>query len=186
MKNNSEFISVKELREIWNVDKVDILKIVKEENFTCLPEYAIGEKIDEYEKQKIKDDIELKWIDEYYCLKNEIEAYEQIHPKLKPQEVPYVYPDGKIPPYLDPKHLHYSTELATCIEVWMQLFQSNAPIENPKYSLVNQIKKALEKKGFKGIRSAYRLASCINPDSNKRGGGTRVKKKTTHKKIVKK
>jgi hypothetical protein len=115
-----------------------------------------------------------------------IEAYEQKHPELKPQDAPYVSSKGEIPPYLDKKHTHYSTELATSIAVWLQLFQSGAPIKNQSRTLVEQIKAALKEKGFTRSRESSRLATGINPDSNKRGGGTHTKNKATSKRTVKK
>ena len=186
MKKNSKFVSVKELRERWQVDKIDILNILKKEGLTCLNENHIGQEIDKYTKQGIIENIELIWIDEYYCLRSEIESYEKKHPELKPQDAPYVSSKGEIPPYLDKKHPHYSTELATSIEIWMQLFQSGAPIKNQSLTLVGQIKAALKEKGFTGPRESSRLASGINPDYNKRGGGTRTKIKVTSKRTVKK
>jgi hypothetical protein len=105
---------------------------------------------------------------------------------LSAQDAPYISSKGEIPPYLNKKHRYYSTELATSVEVWLKLFESGEDIKNQSVTLVNQIKAALEKKGFKHSRENSRLATAINPDYNKRGGGTHAKKKTTSKRTVKK
>jgi len=89
--------------------------------------------------------------------------------------------EGPTPPYLDPNHKHYSTELATSIEVWMQLFQSDAEIKTQPHPLIDQIQAALEKKGFAGTRENSRLATGINPNWNKRGGSTKNKQPKTKK-----
>lgn len=97
MKRNSEFISVKELRERWQVDKTDIIKMARQEAITCLPEYFIGREIDEVTKRLMKNDFAHRDIDEYYCLKSEIEEYEENHPRLAPPNSKNMQPDT--PPF---------------------------------------------------------------------------------------
>jgi hypothetical protein len=186
MKRNSEFIPFKELLERWDVDKTDILNIVRREKFTCLIENYIGLEVDERTKQLLMHELKLKRFDEYYCLRSEIEGYEKKHPEFKQQDTPYVsYNDEE--PYLNPSNKEcYSKELAISIQVWMQLFKSGLPPKSPRYTLLEQIKAALKEKGIASDRAIDRLASVINPDKNKRGGGAHTKIKATSKRTVKK
>lgn len=89
--------------------------------------------------------------------------------------------NGKIPPYLNIEHPHYSTELDTSIRVWMKLFQSGGEIKIQPVTVISQIKNALQEEGITGIRDSGRLASGINPNWNKRGGNTKNKKPKTKK-----
>ena len=50
-----------------------------------------------------------------------------------------------IPPYLDPKHPNFSTELYICVMFWMDLF-SDPNKELPDISVVEMLKKWLKEK----------------------------------------
>ncbi len=106
----------------------------------------------------------------------ELKIPDQLKPLLNQQDAL-----AKNPPYLDPEHPHYSTELATSIKIWLQLFQSGADIKTQPHPLIDQIKAALKEKGFAGARENSRLATGINPNWNKRGGSTKNKRTKTKK-----
>lgn len=181
MGKNSKYFTAQELMERWQVNAIDLCMLFPK---ICPTSYSTitGGKYDT--KGFVPTTAQLN---KTHFPKAAVLEYETQHPELKPQDAaPYVSSKGEIPPYLDKEHPHYSTELATSIEIWMQLFQSDAPIENKRYTIIEQIKAALRKKGLTGKRETGRLAAGINPNHNKRGGGTRTKKKATSKRTVSK
>lgn len=64
------------------------------------------------------------------------------------------------PPYLDPLHKHYALELATAIEVWLDLY--NAGIFKEKLAHKAQIKALLKGRGLSN-EAIERIAKVVNP-----------------------
>jgi len=79
-------------------------------------------------------------------------------------------------PYLDPKHRHYSHELAVAVEIWLELYDGGKFIEKRAHR--EQIKAALATKeeltGKNSLSNAAieRIATLVNP--NKNGGAPTI------------
>ena len=81
---------------------------------------------------------------------------------------------SETPPYLNPNHDFYSTELATAIMAWMGLF-ADGSFEPGSKTVRQRIELWLRAEGPKLADNAdQRIASLVNPDTKKGGGSART------------
>ncbi len=92
-------------------------------------------------------------------------------------------PEGT-PPYLDPKHPDYSTELAASVSAWLGMYENKIIELKKDLSEKNQIEEWVRAKFNKQLEKRYgqiesalgRISTVVNPD-NKKKKGRPLKKK---------
>ncbi len=78
------------------------------------------------------------------------------------------------PPYLDPTHEWYSSELASAVCAWLALF-SGGSFDPKGKSVKQQIERWLSSHGDKLSSNARKnTATLVNPDTTKKGGAPRT------------
>ena len=162
MRVNSEYISVIELCNRWQVDRADIMKLENENIVRIIHESCLGRE----DEECIPCD-KLEWLDVYYCKRTAIELYEKTHPHLIKPTIKMSL-QGILPPYLDPNNKYFSKELQVAVEAWKALFDKGGTY-NKRLAPKVQIQKWLKKHyGDLTDHARTRITTVINP--RKQGG----------------
>jgi hypothetical protein len=154
---NSQFLTSKELEERWQIKEIDLFAMVKEKIITCL---TISNGYIDWQPIGLK----INDMDRLFFCKPEIESFEQGHPLFRPQDAPYVLPNGEVPPFLDKKNLYFSKELSIAIETWLAIYGPAGTLD-PKQKHKKQIIAYLNKRYPDLSDSAVdRISTLVNTD----------------------
>jgi hypothetical protein len=185
MKNNSEFLSSKELQERWRIEPFDLLQLMKqgELRYKIDGEYRIDDDLNKgglklWDNTEIQraclqlSDLEKRQV--FFHI-SDIEAFETEHPKYKPVESPYVIKNGEVPPYLDRNHKNFSKEMTIAVGTWLALYGPSGSYKS-KRSHKSQSNDYLDKHHPDLSNDAKkRIATLVNPQKNKKGGTPKIK-----------
>lgn len=78
------------------------------------------------------------------------------------------------PPYLNPNHDFYATELATAVEAWMALFADGTFEPKKKTPRQHIVLWLMARKPRLDESAEQRIATLVNPDTKKGGGSPRT------------